>query len=244
MHTSCHHRVSAYLAFAIFLATSYSFAKEPLSPPGAVIDGTGPGWRALGQADFVNVNCAADTWTWDGTAAHSTGKPTGVIRSQKPYTNFEFVAEWRHLRAGGNSGFFVWAPPKPLLDLKANQLPHGIEIQVLDHGYTEQYEKETGKKADWFTTHGDVFSLGAARMKPFPPVAHEGRRSFPTKQLSRGVGQWNHYYVRAINGEVRLWVNGQEVSGGTDCHPRTGYFCVESEGSPVDFRNIRLRELP
>jgi hypothetical protein len=69
-------------------------------------------------------------------------------------------------------------------------------------------------------------------------------RAFPRKKLSRGVGEWNHYYVRCINGEVRLWVNGEEVSGGTDIEPRSGYMCLEAEGAPVEFREIRLRELP
>ena len=86
--------------------------------------------------------------------------------------------------------------------------------------------------------------VGGSTMKPFPPAAPNGRRSFPTENRSRGVGEWNHYYIRAMNGEVRLWVNGKEVSGGTECNPRTGYLCLESEGSPVEFRNLRLRELP
>jgi len=81
-------------------------------------------------------------------------------------------------------------------------------------------------------------------MKPFPPVAPGGSRSFPRKNLSKGMGEWNHYYVRAINGEVRLWVNGEEVSGGTDCQPAEGFLCLESEGAPVDFRKLRIRELP
>jgi hypothetical protein len=50
--------------------------------------------------------------------------------------------------------------------------------------------------------------------------------------------------VRAINGEVRLWVNGEEVSGGRDCEPRSGFLCLESEGSPVEFKQLRIRELP
>jgi len=58
------------------------------------------------------------------------------------------------------------------------------------------------------------------------------------------VNEWNHYYIRAINGELRLWVNGREVSGGRGCEPRRGYVCLESEGSPVEFRDIRIRELP
>jgi len=89
-----------------------------------------------------------------------------------------------------------------------------------------------------------VFPTQNAKMKPFPPVAPGGNRSFPSKNLTKGVGEWNHYYIRAINGEVRLWVNGEEVSGGTDCHPRTGYLCLESEGAPVEFRNLRVRTLP
>ncbi|MGB1706895.1 MAG: 3-keto-disaccharide hydrolase [Rubripirellula sp.] len=62
--------------------------------------------------------------------------------------------------------------------------------------------------------------------------------------MTLDTGQWNHYYVRAINGEVRLWVNGEEVSGGTGCSPSTGYLCLESEGSPIEFRGLRIRELP
>lgn len=212
--------------------------------PKATIDGTGPGWRALGEADFVNVNCAADTWSWNDGLAHCTGQPVGVVRSQKPYTNFELVAQWRHLKSAGNSGIFLWAPEGPLSKLKPGQLPEGIEVQVLDHGYAEEYEKKNKKKPDWFTTNGDVFPVGSSQMKPFPPVAPDGKRSFPTKELSKGVNQWNHYYIRAINGEVRLWVNGEEVSGGTGCEPRSGFLCLESEGSPVEFRNLRIRELP
>jgi hypothetical protein len=131
-----------------------------------------------------------------------------------------------------------------LKDLTPGKLPSGIEVQVLDHGYQEQYEKSSGKKANWFTTHGDVFPVGSSKMTPFPPVAPDGKRSFPTKQLSKGVNEWNHYYIRAINGEVRLWVNGEEVSGGTGCDPRSGYLCLESEGSPVEFKHLRLRLLP
>ncbi len=81
-------------------------------------------------------------------------------------------------------------------------------------------------------------------MKPFPPVAPNGKRSFPSKNLSKGKNEWNHYYIRAINGEVRLWVNGEEVSGGTDCQPRSGVLCLESEGAPIQFKNLRIRELP
>ncbi len=226
-------------------ALALAVADEPFALPRAYLDGTGAGWRALGASDFTKVNCDSATWTWKDGSVHCTGHPVGVIRMKKPVTNFELVAQWRHLRSGGNSGIFVWASEKALTGLKPNSLPPGgIEVQILDHGYAARYEQHTGKKPDWFTTNGDIFPVGSSRMKPFPPVSPDGSRSFPRKHLSKGVGEWNHYYVRCINGEVRLWVNGEEVSGGSHCQPATGFLCLESEGSPVDFKNLRIRELP
>jgi hypothetical protein len=245
MKTKLHKIVLAVMGGFLLVNLLGAFRGEDAPAlPKAFVDGTGPGWRALGSEDFVNVNCDEDTWTWKDGTAHCTGTPTGVIRSKQPYTNFELVVQWRHLRSAGNSGVFLWASEDSLKELKRNGLPQGIEVQVLDHGYAEQYEKKSGKKANWFTTHGDVFPTGKATMKPFPPVAPDGKRSFPTKNLSKGVGDWNHYYIRAINGEVRLWVNGEEVSGGTGCDPHSGFLCLESEGSPVEFKSLRIRELP
>ena len=171
--------------------------------------------------------------------------PSASSARKKSFTNFELVAEWRHHQPGGNSGIFVWTSDEALADLKPGTLPaRRHRGPGPRHGYAKQYEESTGKKADWFTTHGDVFPVGTAKMKPFPPTSPGGERSFPKKNLVKDVGEWNHYYVRAINGEVRLWVNGEEVSGGNECDPRTGYLCLESEGAPVEFKNLRIRELP
>ena len=241
--------VSIVSGVGIFLMSALLFqadaAKKPSNPPRAYIDGTGPGWQTLEKEDFADVNGRPDTWVWKGDLLTSTGQPIGVMRTRQTFTNFEMVVEWRHLRSGGNSGVFVWVPEKALTDLKPDALPkHGIEVQMLDHGFAEQYEKRTGKEGDWFSTNGDVFAVGKSELKPFPPTSPNGSRSFPRKKLSKGAGEWNHYYIRGINGEVRLWVNGEEVSGGTGAVPRSGYLCLEAEGSPVEFRNIRVRELP
>ena len=241
------HWLARYMLLLVCgLFTSLSRGDEPVAElPKAFIDGTAPGWRPLVEDDFINVNCAPDTWSWKDGVIHCTGQPVGVMRTKTPFTNLELVAEWRHLQSGGNSGIFLWASEAALTGLQPGTLPPGgIEVQVLDHGYAEQYEKKTGKKPDWFSTNGDVFPVGKSSMKPFPPTAPNGSRSFPRKELSRGVGQWNHYYVRAIHGEVRLWVNGEEVSGGNQCEPATGFLCLESEGAPVEFKNVRIRELP
>jgi putative membrane-bound dehydrogenase-like protein len=208
--------------------------------------GVGPGWVELTGDDFVNVNCHADTWKWEGSHTWCTGKPTGVIRYHKPLTNFEFSCEWMHKKKGGNSGVFVWATPQSINRLMQGKgrLPQGIEVQVLDLGYKEIYEAQYKKKGDWFTSHGDVFPVGPIKMRPFPPVAPNGRRSFPSKETTLGTNEWNHYYVRALDGVVGLWVNGEEVSGGDGISPAAGFLCLESEGAPIEFKNVRLRVLP
>jgi 3-keto-disaccharide hydrolase len=229
----------------VCLATCATATLAAGDAPRPFIDSDGPGWRSMTEADFVDVNGDPETWTFSNGQINCTGQPVGVIRTAKKYKNFEIVASWKHLKPGGNSGIFLWASEAALEGIKPGTLPKGgIEVQVLDLGFTEQYEKSSGKKGDWFTTHGDVFPVGTSRLKPFAPLSPDGSRSFPRKNLTKGAGEWNHYYVRAINGEVRLWVNGEEVSGGSGADPAEGYLCLESEGSPIVFEGLKIRELP
>jgi len=236
---------------------------SPMAPQGdaplqeAVI--TGEGWTRLTLADFVNVNGKADTWTEQDGVLVCTGKPLGGARTLKQYTNFELVLEWKHHVHAGNSGVFLWCPETAFTDLPPGQLPRsGIEVQVLDLGYEENWLKSKGTHSDWFTSHGDVFPVGSSSMTAFTPEitykAADGgtfkvgnpdsQRSFPTRRKTRPAGQWNHYYIRAINGQVRLWVNGEECNGGTRCAPAHGYLALEAEGALVEYRNLRIRELP
>lgn len=220
-------------------------ASNAAPPVRAVMDDEQPGWRALTAEDFTKVNSAADTWSWSNGVLRCTGQPISVLRTTKIYTNFEMVVEWSHQKPAGNSGVFVWVTPESVARLTQDGgpgLPAGIEVQILDHGYTDKV-KAQGGKTDWFGTDGDVFAV-RVKMKPFPPLSPDGSRSFPRQRRAKGHGEWNHYYIRAINGEVRLWVNGEEVSGGTAVDPAHGYLCLESEGSPIHFRKLRIRELP
>lgn len=188
---------------------------------------------------WVNANCAPETWSVREGVIHCTGQPIGALRTERQYENFVLELEWRHLSSAGNSGIFIWGTP-----IAAPGVPflRGIEVQVLDHGYAEQYEKQNGKKSDWFTTHGDVFPIHGATMKPFG--RHNGMRSFPSEERSKRSPEWNHYRIICTNGVIRLSVNGREVSGGEDCNYRKGYLALESEGAPVEFRNLRIKELP
>lgn len=179
---------------------------------------------------WVNVNCAPETFTVRDGMIHCDGIPTGALRTERQYENFILELEWRHLKPGGNAGVFIWSGPMPAL---GQPFLRAIEVQVLDHGYG---------KSDWFTTHGDIFPIHGSTMKPFLP--NRGDRSFPKESRSLGAPDWNLYRIVATNGVIRLSVNGVEVSGGTDCHWRRGYIALESEGGIVDWRNLRLQELP
>ncbi len=242
---------------ALLAASTFVPAPDDNALPKAWI--TGAGWTTLGLADFENVNGTPETWTERDGVIVCTGKPLGSARTKRTYRNFEMVLEWKHHTHGGNSGVFVWCPETAFTDLPPGQLPRsGIEVQVLDLGYEENWEKSKGAPSDWFTSHGDVFPVGAAKMTAFTPTIRyakadgteytvgkpDSARSFPTARRTRAAGEWNHYYIRAINGEVRLWVNGEEVNGGRQCTPSEGYLALEAEGALVEFRNLRLRELP
>lgn len=240
-------RIVIALMFAVLVSQHaiHSCAQETSSSTRAMIDDSLPGWESLTADDFADVNSDEDTWSWKDGVLHCTGQPVSVLATKESFQNVEIVIEWMHEKSAGNSGLFAWVSPESLTKLRADGkpgLPDGIEIQMLDHGYTEMI-KARGRPTDWFGTNGDVFGVRKP-FKPFPPTSPNGSRSFPRKHLCNGHGQWNHYYVRAINGEVRLWVNGEEVSGGNGVQPASGHLCLESEGSPIQFRKIRVRRLP
>lgn len=195
-----------------------------------------PMFNGKDLSGWVNANCAPETWSIKDGVISCTGTPTGALRTEKQYENFILECEWRHLTSSGNSGVFVWGSP-----ISAPGVPflRGIEVQVLDHGYMS---KADPKKPRWFSTHGDVFPIHGATMEPHGD--HNGMRSFPSEDRSKPSPEWNHYRVEGRNGTLTLAVNGKVVSGGDKCFWRKGYLALESEGAPVEFRNVRIKELP
>jgi hypothetical protein len=152
------------------------------------------------------------------------------MRTDKQYENYVLELEWMHVKPGGNAGLFVWSDPVTSVGVPFTR---AIEIQILD-----------GPGTDNYTTHGDVFSIHGATMKPDRPHPGGWMRCLPSEKRSKPAGQWNHYRVECNDGSVKLAVNGKVVSGATKAHPRKGYICLESEGGECHFRNIRLKELP
>ncbi|MEZ5303518.1 MAG: c-type cytochrome [Verrucomicrobiales bacterium] len=227
---------------AEFLKT-FDHAALAAAPAGEKLppDGTTEGWEILTGEDFVNVNCHDDTWRWVGGHAFCTGRPTGVIRYREPLVNFELICEWMHKQKGGNSGVFVWATPQSIANLSAGRgaLPHGIEVQVLDLGYAEVYTKQYNKPADWFTSHGDVFPVGPVKMRPFPPVAPDNMQ-LPSRKRPRGPTSGTTTTSAPSTAKSASGSMARR-SPAAASRPPAASFCLESEGAPVEFRNLRLR---
>jgi hypothetical protein len=180
---------------------------------------------------WVNVNCAPGTWSVRDGRIVCTGAPIGVLRTERPYENFVLELEWCHLKEGGNAGLFVHSGPLPVC---GQPFTKAIEVQILLDDNPQGL----------YTRHGDVFAIQGASFVPDRPHPRGWMRCLPSENRVKGAGEWNHYRVECRDGRVSLAVNGKAVSGGSRCNPRKGYICLESEGSEVHFRNLRILERP
>ena len=89
--------------------------------------------------------------------------------------------------------------------------------------------------------HGELFGVGGVKTVPDNP---RGERSMSIENRAKGRGEWNTYDVVAVDGVVKLAVNGVFVNGVSRSTQKKGYLCLESEGAEIHFRNIRIMELP
>ena len=204
-------------------------------------DGFKPMLNGKDLTGWHNVNCAPGTFYVKDNMIITTGKPTGYLRTERHYENFIAEFEWLHAPSKkgevGNSGFFVWCDPLPAVGTGYSR---GIEVQVLVN--LEWKDKKTGKSTA--TSHGDLFSIWGATCVPDREHPLGWARSIPSENRAKGEHEWNHYRVEAIDGVIKLAVNGKFVSMVSKCNPRKGYLALESEGSECRFKNLKIKELP
>ena len=184
---------------------------------------------------WLPCNVAPETFTVRDGMIVTTGTPIGTLRTAKMYENCVIEFEWRHMKAGGNSGLFLWADGLPAV---GSAYARGIEVQVLDPGF------DVPGKNQWYTTHGDLFPVNGAALTVAGRISPDGKRSFPAEDRTKPSPEWNHYRIVANNGDISLSVNGKEVTVAKAASPRKGYLMLESEGSEAHFRNLRIKELP
>jgi hypothetical protein len=152
----------------------------------------------------------------------------GNLFTEKEYANFVLRLEFK-LSPGGNNGVGLRAP------FEGDAAYQGMEIQVLDDP-AEQY-------------------------KNILPAQHTGSiyGVFPAKQGAlKPTGEWNSYEITAAGRHVSINLNGTMiVDADLDTmkdpailkqHPglprTTGHIGFLGHRSHVEFRNIRIKELP
>ena len=107
---------------------------------------------------WINVNTAEDTWTKQKDILICSGKPIGVMRSEKQYENFILHIEWKHIEPGGNSGVFVWSKANPA---EESRLPDGVEVQMLELDWINLHIKDGVIPPDAYV-HGELFGVGGS----------------------------------------------------------------------------------
>jgi hypothetical protein len=187
---------------------------------------------------WVDVNTSPETWSVRDGMLICSGLPIGVMRSDRQYENFILHIEWRHMEAGGNSGVFLWSEGTVP---EGKDLPAGVEVQMLELQWPFLNPDRDGNPRPLAYVHGELFGANGVTTVPDNP---RGTRSMSIENRCKGKGEWNTYVVVAVDGTIKLSVNGKFVNGIRESSVKKGYICLESEGAEIHFRNIRIMELP
>lgn len=222
---------------AFLMLTGFNEVPKPIQF--GVITGSDEIWSKgkPENLEWVDVNTSPQTWRREGDELVCTGNPIGVMRSVKQYENFMLHVEWKHMEAGGNSGIFLWSNAVPDNE---SRLPDGVEVQMLELDWVN-LNWQNGAPAPIAYVHGELFGVGGVKAVPENP---RGERSKSWENRCKGRGEWNTYDVIAVDGTVKLSVNGKFVNSLSQSSQRKGYLCLESEGAEIHFRNLRIIELP
>jgi hypothetical protein len=229
---------SAAVAAAV---AGYSPGASSQTPPqgGSANDLSGfrPLFNGRDLTGWMPMSGGEKTWSVrDGTIICS-GHPNGLMRSDRQYENFVVQLEWMHIEPGGNSGFYIWTDSPPA----DGRLPKGIEIQILELDWVKLNAREGSPPPPIAYVHGELIPVNGMKFVPDTP---RGVRSMSIENRAKGRGEWNSYTVVAIDGVVKLAVNGKFVNGSSQASQKKGYLGLQSEGAEIHFRNIRIMELP
>ena len=219
-------------------AVGYATQDSAHMPGGGELSGVAlPGVRDLFNGKdltgWVVPPDAGDTWSIRNGVLVCSGRPNGVMRTDRQYENFVLQVDWMHMEPGGNSGLYVWRG--------AEARTPGIEIQILDLDWVRLQTKEGNPPPPIAFVHGEFIAVGGLKFVPDNP---RGARSMSIENRVKGRGEWNTYTVVAVDGTVKLAVNGKFVNGIARATPKNGYLGLQSEGAEIHFRNIRIMELP
>lgn len=177
------------------------------------------GWTAEPSAD----KGTAKTWSVKDGCLQCTGKPVGYLKTKRDdFENYVLTLEWRWPGGGGNNGVLVHASTPNALGV----WPKSIEVQL-----------GSGDAGDFWIIGTDLDVPDEATRK------HDRRHVNLTDGSEKALGEWNQMEITCKGAEVIVKVNGETVNHATNCSVTRGAICLQSEGTPVEFRNIVVKPL-
>lgn len=179
------------------------------------------GWVRYIPDPAVDVN---DIWRVRGDAIYCEGVPNGYIRTEKKYSNYHLHLEWRWPEEPTNSGVLLHARGPDQV------WPVCIECQLM-----------AGKAGDFVLIGGPGITVDGIDRQNVEKQFVVADKKAPTSE--KPAGQWNTYDIHCKGGDIRCYVNGVLQNEGTDATVKSGWICLQSEGSPIEFRNIYIEPL-
>lgn len=179
------------------------------------------GWTRFIEDPSADVN---DVWRIRGDVLYCAGKPNGYIRTNQKYKNYHLHVEWRWPETPTNSGVLLHASGKDQV------WPVCIECQL-----------KAGNAGDFVLINGTGLSINGVSQKNSAKQFVVIEKKSPTSELP--AGQWNSYDIYCQGATIRCLVNGVVQNEGTDASATSGWICLQSEGSPIEFRNISIQPL-
>lgn len=210
---------ASLIGLMLVLLTGCATLNVTPSQPAALFNGRDlAGWDVVLQDNAPHDG----TFTVQDGVIHCTGQPTGFIRTTRDYNNYLLHVEWRWADEPGNSGILVHAVPED------NVWPRCVESQLM---------------AD---NAGDIILIGGSSAADYPADDSGQAVRIPKREASseNPPGQWNQADVYCAGDSVRTYVNGVLQNTAFQTDPASGRICLQSEGVPIEFRNITLKPLP
>ncbi len=170
--------------------------------------------------DMIDPAVKPETvWSVDEGILICKGRPPGVMRTVKDYSNYELTIEWRWAPGGkpGNSGVLIHASkPREMF-----VWPKSVEVQ-LGHG-----------NAGDFWMIGETLTVANAQP--------QGRRWWKKGEGNENPpGEWNTARIRCEGEKVTVWINGQLMNEGAGLSATKGAICLQSEDGEVHFRKVEV----
>lgn len=203
----------------VFAWTTGVYAEgEPRTPSGhtPLFNGTNlDGWEFVLRNDDVPAD---QIWVVTNGLIYCEGTVDGYMRTKEPWQLYQLSLDWRWPHEAGNSGLFIHI--------------HGMdEVWPL----TFEVQLKSGNA-------GDVLTLGGSSARQ---ATDTGSQRIPRRNASseNPAGEWNRMTVICQEDRILVSVNGILQNLVTGISHAGGYIGLQSEGTPIEFRNVTLAPL-